>query len=576
GDDLQKLAAYDRVLAALYDIGNLALIRAGQWFGYYHPLVHDAVYCHRQVILGSLPGGRFGFTWSLRDAPSLKALLEQRATAIPIYKQIRDAYRKAPARWLAQVNDACDLESQILFTLLGAGNVPDDVYQEVWKTNDWLGSTPSGDPPDDTKGLGILLGMLRDPLPPELDPPSSLYKLVATTLVVDGALSSHDDSTRSALETRIKAGLSSALDLPSDLRSKLKEPSGWKKLEDAWKAAATGTKQVNAGAKEAKAAIEVVSTIWPKRVAKLAVGRFGDKDALAGLRLIGLFATGIALVDDMIKLGESWANEGDSSAAGRKLEKDTLSAFGTFARDYYKVRLQIANWQRARLLDSEKTALKEMEAAFKPAGAALGAVSGVWSAGIGIADRNALMTISGVANAIGSGIKWFFADSTAGIGLRLEPLAPWLVLIGASVDIFIALEPPKGDALMRKQATAMMKGVADTLRHWYTQCPPWRAGSPDFEDMLKNVESMIKDVDREDPWKSMLAFSAEDVKTIRARLVEIGFNQSDAEKLAPIEPHKLEIPALGPIEPDYWLRGTPPPALAPGIWPPNWPALESE
>jgi len=71
---------------------------------------------------------------------------------------------------------------------------------------------------------------------------------------------------------------------------------------------------------------------------------------------------------------------------------------------------------------------------------------------------------------------------------------------------------------------------------------------------------MVQDVDDEDEWQPMLPYSDHDVGVTRARLVEIGFSPAEAAKLIPTETV-------------YWMRGTPPTALDPKFWPPNWPDL---
>jgi hypothetical protein len=101
------------------------------------------------------------------------------------------------------------------------------------------------------------------------------------------------------------------------------------------------------------------------------------------------------------------------------------------------------------------------------------------------------------------------------------------------------------------------------IRHWYERHPQWRPETnPDFEEMLKNVEGMIKDVDNDDVWRPMLPYSDDDALRTRARLQEIGFTAADATKLIPTESN-------------YIMRGSPPTALDPKLWPPNWPDFES-
>jgi hypothetical protein len=566
GDDLMMLGKVNRVLRALYDIGNLVVIRKGDWFGNYNPLVHDASFCERAVILPSLPGGRFGFTWGVRDTPITKALLDQRRDAVAQYKRMRDAYRKYPAMYVSLVNEACALETDILSALVIDGQVADRVHPEIQSALQWLGSATGGDAPDDAQGLGVLLSMIFADLPPELDPPTNVIRLASTAMILDGLLSDHDEASRGPLETRVKNALATTMALPSNLRSKLLKRTGWDDLLDAYSTATGLAKKASYADKAAIRATEVPGAIttakaplgqFLRRASKLKLDLFDLSNAVAVLRAVGFVVTGIGIVDDVVKLGGAATGQGDVSDAFERLTKDSISAFGSLARDYYGTRAQIRRMSGS-LSDAEAKSLKALEERFKQTGNLLGVVSGVWTAAAGVNQRNTLLTGAGLANVLGYGLRRLGMREALVAVVGFDVTLP-LLIVGAGLELLNALGPAKADALMRKESVNMLHGVVELLRGWYNRHPPWRPEtSADFEEALKNVEDMIQDVDDEEAWRPMLPYSDGDAGVTRARLVDIGFSSAEAAKLIPTESV-------------YWLRGTPPTALDPRFWPPNWP-----
>ena len=566
GDDLGWFAKFSRALGALYHVGNLVVIRKGDWFGNYNALVHVTKYCQRNVVLRSLPGGDFGFAWSMSGAPVTQSVLDQRKAAIDQYKLLRDAYKKYPAVYVKQLDDLAQLESDIVAAFAVDPQVGALVQDEIKNAVTWIGSG-SGDPPDAAGGLGVLLSTINVPLPTELDPPRNVLRLAATLFMVDAMLSAPtDDAGRSALESRIKSGVASVLALPADQKSKLMGKSGWNDLVSAYTTAVDTAKRATYVGKSAIRLTEMPGVITSKdyalgqflrRVSKWNLDRFALKQGIAVLRAVAFVTTGVGLVDDLVKAGTH--RDWDSL---EKLTKDSLSAYGSFARDYFGTRATLKQMFTGSLAKEEADSLKALETRFKPTGDLLGVVSGVWSLSQGVSQRNTVLTAASVANVVGYGIRRLsMREAVAGV-VGFDVTVP-LLLIGAALDLLNALGPAKADALMHKESVNLLKGTVGMIRNFYERHPPWRPEkSAEFEEMLKNVEDMIPDVDKDDAWTPMLPYSDEDVGRTRARLQEIGFPAEAATKLIPTES-------------TYLMRGTPPPALDPKNWPPNWPDFES-
>ncbi len=134
-----------------------------------------------------------------------------------------------------------------------------------------------------------------------------------------------------------------------------------------------------------------------------------------------------------------------------------------------------------------------------------------------------------------------------GYGLRLlaTPLilagievAIPLLLIGAALEVWAALNPPAADDCVKDQLKNMVKGVTSAVGEWYAKRyggVPWRAvDSAAFESALVEVKASASACDGTQ-WSAFLPYSGDDKVSERARWVEIGFNSGDAAKLVPDE-----------------------------------------
>jgi hypothetical protein len=196
-------------------------------------------------------------------------------------------------------------------------------------------------------------------------------------------------------------------------------------------------------------------------------------------------------------------------------------------------------------------------------GNGLGVASGIWTFYNGYKKKDLILEAGGVASTLGYGLRVIAVElEIAGAETGALPL----LLIGAALEVWAALNPPAADDCVKDQAMDMVNGVAKAIGEWYARRyggVPWRAvDSPGFESALAEVKAAASACSGTS-WTDYLPYDKDDRTNEITRFGEIGFKDDEAKKLVPEENW---VKYLG--------RGSRPDRLSAPSWPPTWPKLE--
>ncbi len=161
--DLEDLTALGGIARALFDVGMLAGYRDNQTFPPDAPLATFAIDSVKKVIGPSLPGGSFGWMWSVVDRDPehptpWKAFDQMQKDKLDSYAALAADFKRAPAAHLNLVNAYCALELESLRLLAQDGDTEQQARTTLASALEWFAREVGGTPPESAGGSGSCSG----------------------------------------------------------------------------------------------------------------------------------------------------------------------------------------------------------------------------------------------------------------------------------------------------------------------------------------------------------------------------------------------------------------------------------
>jgi hypothetical protein len=572
--DAKKLDQFQRTVEAIFDIGTLAEWRSVTVVaGVTVPITPQtqlqtyAKDCLKKLVTPSGPNGSFGFSWSLADLEPGKNFARYQTKKLEVYKQVADEFKTAPVAHVRLVTELCDLESEMIAYLAADGDPNKVVAGQLKSAIEWFGSG-AGDPPAAAGGVGILLNMLNSPMPAGVPYPAGLLRLAMRAPVLYGIILAPERATAKARDGELKDIVTKLLGLSGEPLHMFKEEGGWDYLFSAAGVKKGTTAAIRAlqlppdMAKKLESLAKAWKVLDKNKIAAFRKTMLNFDDDIAWLRAIGFVGAGLNVLQDALQF-----KDGKFSDVAVKTLKDSISTFGSFARDFAATRMQL-DPAFETLSEAERQAAKDAlkTAGLARVGNAFGVVSGIWTLVNGVQKKDIILTMGGFSSMLGYGLRALAVELEIS---GLETGAVPLLVAGAVLEIWAALNPPAADDAVKDGAMFLVDGTTKGVGEWYAEryssWSKWRAmDSPAFESALADVKksaSACKDTE----WTIFLPYDADDRDRERVRFGEMGFGKGDAEHFIPDE-NRVK----------YWGRPSTPDKLKPPAWPPSWPKLEDK
>ncbi len=288
------------------------------------------------------------------------------------------------------------------------------------------------------------------------------------------------------------------------------------------------------------------------------------KAGIAWLKVVGFLASGIAVVEDAVKLAKG---KGD----GWRFGKDLLSLAGSLVRDMVGTLLDLHENAGAFLSESTKEWLEPWKesARLRYVGASLGVIVAGLVAWDGWQKRDPLLGGAGLFSGAGYLLRFLGKEAlrrpiSFGIDVSLPLLA-----VGAGLEVLDAAQPKQANETMRMGVMSIARGLAQACQDWYAKryaARPWRKlDNGTCAAALRALAQAGEACERGVPWDAFLPCDEMDWARERVRLREIGFSDADAGRLLLHE--SLVRYVLRPLTKEW---------LEPPDWPPPWPDFDEQ